>query len=67
MRAFNGLTFEQVEAKYPQELERLITQPDVRTPDDAESLNEFIQRVSATINKIVDENNSSQCDYCNSS
>lgn len=58
--AFNGLTFEQVEAKYPQKLERLITQPDVRTPDDAESLNEFIQRVSATINKIVDENNSSR-------
>lgn len=53
---FNGLTFEQIEEKYPEELERLINNPDIPTPDDAEAVSDFISRVKFSINKIVEEN-----------
>ncbi len=53
---FSGLTFEQIELKSPQELNSLISEPQKRTPEDAESITEFVERVSAVINKIVDDN-----------
>ena len=54
--AFNGLTYEQIEQKYPEEFKRLMTDPTVATPDDAESVSDFIKRTSGIINKIVEEN-----------
>ena len=54
--SFNGLTYEQIEQKYPEEFKRLMTDPSVATPDDAESVVDFIQRVSGIINRVVDEN-----------
>ena len=45
--SFNGLTFEQVE---------LIYEPEKRTPEDAESVTEFITRVGKTINNVVEAN-----------
>ena len=53
---FNGLTFEQIEEKYPDSLEKLIHNPDIATPDDAESISDFISRVKYSIDKIVDKN-----------
>lgn len=54
--SFNGKTFEQIELQSPDLLERLINEPAIRTPDDAESLTEFITRISDDIEKIVDSN-----------
>ncbi len=54
--SFNGLTFEQVEVKYPDLLNQLIEEPDKRTPEDAESVSEFIIRVGKTINRVVEDN-----------
>ena len=57
---FSGLTFEQLEEKYPLELERLINEPDIRTPDDAESVTEFINRIKTTLDRIVEANQGSR-------
>ena len=54
--SFNGLTFEQVEIKYPDLLNQLINEPDKRTPEDAESISEFITRVGKTLDSVVDAN-----------
>ncbi len=54
--SFNGLTFEQVDEKYPDALDNLINIPGKAVPEDAESVSDFINRVSASINKIIDEN-----------
>ncbi|MFQ8625652.1 MAG: histidine phosphatase family protein [Candidatus Gastranaerophilaceae bacterium] len=54
--SFNGLTFEQVHEKYPDELEKLINSPDIATPDDAESVSDFIKRVEVSLNKVIEEN-----------
>lgn len=54
--SFSGMTFEQVEAKYPEELKRLIYKPDKPTPEDAESVTAFINRVSSEIDKIIEDN-----------
>lgn len=54
--AFNGLTYEQIEQRYPEEFERLINNPDVATPEDAESLTDFVARVSSIIDIIVEGN-----------
>lgn len=54
--SFNGLTFEQVDEKYPDTLDNLINIPGKAVPEDAESVSDFINRVSASINKIIDEN-----------
>lgn len=53
---FSGLTFEQIETKSPDLLNRLINEPDKPTPEDAESITEFINRVTEVVNKIVEEN-----------
>jgi len=54
--SFSGLTFEQVETMYPKELKQLIAEPDKPVPEDAESVTDFINRVSAEIDKIVEDN-----------
>ena len=53
---FNGLTFEQIEDRYPDALDKLINNPDIATPEDAESVSDFIARVKTSIDKIVKDN-----------
>ena len=53
---FNGLTFEQIEDKYPDALETLINNPEIATPEDAESVSDFIARVKTSIDKIIEKN-----------
>lgn len=54
--SFSGMTFEQVEQKYPDSLEKLINNPEIPTPDDAEAISDFIKRIRTTINRLIDEN-----------
>lgn len=54
--AFNGLTFEQIDEKYPDALDKLVNNPDIPTPDDAETVSDFIRRVNNSIDKIIEEN-----------
>ncbi len=54
--SFNGLTFEQIYEKYPDDMERLLNSPEIAVPDDAESISAFITRVGATLNRIIEEN-----------
>lgn len=53
---FNGLTFEQVYEKYPEDLEKLFNTPEVAVPEDAESIADFINRVNISINNIIEKN-----------
>lgn len=54
--AFNGLTYEQIEEKYPDEFDKLINDPSAPIPSDAESLNDFVIRIGNIVDRIVDEN-----------
>ena len=54
--SFNGKTFEQIEIEYPDLLQQLIYEPEKRTPQDAESVSEFITRVGNEINNVVEKN-----------
>lgn len=54
--AFNGLTFEQIDEKYPDALDKLVNNPDVPTPEDAEAVSSFINRVKNSIDKIIESN-----------
>lgn len=54
--SFNGLTFEQVAQKFPDELNKMINNPDVPSPDDAESITSFIYRINDSINEIIENN-----------
>lgn len=53
---FSGLTFEQLETKFPEQLYSLINEPEKPTPEDAESFHCFVERVREAIAKIVEEN-----------
>ncbi|MCI1273754.1 MAG: phosphoglycerate mutase family protein [Clostridiaceae bacterium] len=54
--SYNGLTFEQVEEKYPEALYKLINDTKVPTPDDAEAVSDFVKRISKSINTLVNTN-----------
>ena len=54
--AFNGLTFEQIDEKFPDALDKLVNNPDVPTPDDAEAVSNFIRRVNNSIDNIIEKN-----------
>ena len=54
--AFNGLTFEQIDEKFPDALDKLVNNPDVPTPDDAEAVSNFIRRVNNSIVNIIEKN-----------
>ncbi len=54
--SFNGMTYEQLYENYPDELEKLINSPEIATPDDAESITDFINRVEVTLNRVIEEN-----------
>ncbi len=53
---FNGLTYEQIEEKYPEDFDKLINDPSLPVPADAEALNDFVKRVDTIIDRIVNEN-----------
>lgn len=53
---WSGLTFEQIEARYPQMLEQMHKKPATYTPNGGETLNEFDKRVHKTLKKIIEEN-----------
>ncbi len=53
---WNGLTFFQIEEKYPDMLEKLIKCPDERLFDNCESISEFIKRVGVSISNVVENN-----------
>lgn len=53
---WSGLTFDQIEAKYPQMLEQLHKNPCSYCPEGGETILEFNKRVSKIVKKIVDQN-----------
>lgn len=53
---WSGLTFEQIEDKYPQMLEQLHENPCSYCPEGGETINEFNERISKNLKKIIDEN-----------
>ena len=53
---FNGLTFEQVDEKYPEDLDKFINSPEIAVPEDAESITNFVNRVNNSINNIIEKN-----------
>lgn len=52
----NGLTFEQVEEKYPELLEKWFNYPEYDDDLEAESINDFIKHTKKTIDEIVEKN-----------
>lgn len=54
--SFNGKTFEQIERETPDLLQQLINSPEIKTPEDSESVSEFITRVGSIVNRVVEEN-----------
>ena len=54
--SFNGKTFEQIERETPDLLHKLINEPECAVPADAESVSDFINRITAELDKIVEEN-----------
>lgn len=54
--SFNGLTYEQIDERFPDALDKLVNNPDVPTPEDAETVSNFINRVKFSIDKIVEQN-----------
>lgn len=54
--SFNGLTFEQIDERYPDALDKMVNMPSIPTPDDAESISDFVARVKTSINEIIEKN-----------
>jgi broad specificity phosphatase PhoE len=54
--SWSGLSFEQIECKYPQALEQLHENPCSYCPEYGETILSFNKRVSKIIKKIVEEN-----------
>ncbi len=53
---WSGLTFEQIEEKYPQMLEQMHENPCSYSPENGEAVGDFDKRVDTVIKKIVEEN-----------
>ena len=53
---FSGLTFEHIESHFPEKLKTFIDNPEIATPEDAESIKDFVNRVSDEIDDIVNQN-----------
>ena len=52
----SGLTFENIEANFPDKLKTLIEKTDIPVPEDAESIKDFVKRVGKSIDDIVKKN-----------
>ncbi|MFI3301065.1 MAG: histidine phosphatase family protein [Candidatus Gastranaerophilales bacterium] len=53
---WNGLTLNQIIEKNPNEVQNIFLEPDLKIGESCESLNEFINRISNTIEEIVNSN-----------
>jgi len=53
---FNGLTFNQIEIKYPDLLYKMINNPEERIPEDAESVEKFVKRIKTSLDNIINKN-----------
>lgn len=53
---WSGLTFEQIEEKYPQMLEQLHENPCSYCPEKGENITDFNKRVAKVVKKIVNDN-----------
>lgn len=53
---FSGLSFEQIEAKFPDKLNELLNNPENPVPEDAEAITDFINRIAGSINNVVNNN-----------
>lgn len=53
---WSGLTFEQIEKKYPQMIETMHKNPCSFSPEKGETATEFNKRIAALLKKIVNEN-----------
>ncbi len=53
---FSGLTFENIEVNFPDKLKTFINNPEIPTPEDAESIKDFVRRISDEIESIVERN-----------
>lgn len=53
---WSGLTFEQIETKFPQQLEQMHQNPASFCPEKGEALSDFDKRISKIIKKIVNAN-----------
>lgn len=53
---WSGLTYEDIEEKYPQSLEQMHADPCSYCPEGGEAIVDFDKRISKIIKKIVDEN-----------
>lgn len=53
---WSGLTFDQIEEKYPQMLEKMHANPCSFCPEGGETVCEFNERISAILKKIVENN-----------
>lgn len=53
---WNNMTLNQLIKKQPDSLMKLVEFPDERVCDNAESLKEFVERVGASIERIINEN-----------
>lgn len=53
---WNNMTLKQIIKRQPETLEKFATRPDERICENAESLTEFVERVGASIEKIIEEN-----------
>lgn len=58
--SFNGMTFAQVYQKYPEELLKFVNYPEISTPDDAESVSNFISRIKKSVEDIISKNEGSR-------
>ena len=54
--SFNGLTFEQIEERFPDSLDKLVNNPEIPVPEDAESVSDFINRVKVSLEAIIEKN-----------
>lgn len=54
--ALSGLTFEQIEEKYPQILEQMHANPCSFSPECGETVLEFNKRISKALKQIIDDN-----------
>ena len=53
---FSGMTFQQLEDKFPEDLTKMVKEPHLPVPKDAESLKDFVARVTGCISSIVENN-----------
>ena len=54
--SFNGKTLSQIELSNPEDFSKLMNNPEISVPDDAESICNYLDRISNVIDRLVEEN-----------